>query len=86
VSDICSPFQSTACYHLAFGSVELPMTAIGEFEPLPGIASERLNWSDSAAGKIVAIGLGMAHFGRGPCPSISGRNRLQTICSDKPRV
>jgi hypothetical protein len=41
----------------------------GEFEPFLGIALERLDSSDSVAGKIVAIGLDMAQDGRSDqCP------------------
>jgi hypothetical protein len=36
------------------------MAASGEIEPLLGMAYERHDWSDSAVGKIVAIGPGMA--------------------------
>lgn len=42
------------------------MTAIGEIEPFLGIGLERLVWSDSATGKIVAIGLSMALNGHSP--------------------
>lgn len=36
------------------------MITFGEFEPFPGIGLERLERSDSAVGKIVAIVPGMA--------------------------
>jgi hypothetical protein len=39
-------------------------SSFGEIEPFPYIALERLERSDSAVGKIVAIGQGMALIGQ----------------------
>jgi hypothetical protein len=61
-SPLTSDIQDNKSAGVRFALVGEPMTVSGEIETFSAIGRERLVWSDSATGKIVAIGLGMARF------------------------